>query len=47
MRILFNRPAVTGRELDYISDAINRGHLSGDGHYTNCVRTGSSPISAA
>src|SRR5262245_32863120 len=35
MRILFNRPAVTGRELDYISDAIDRGHLSGDGHYTN------------
>src|SRR5690348_3381385 len=35
MRVLFNRPAVTGRELDYIADAIRRGHLSGDGHYTD------------
>jgi dTDP-4-amino-4,6-dideoxygalactose transaminase len=33
-RIPFNRPALAGRELEYISDAIARGHLSGDGHYT-------------
>ena len=34
MRVLYNRPPVTGREIGYIADAINRGHLSGDGHYT-------------
>jgi dTDP-4-amino-4,6-dideoxygalactose transaminase len=32
--IPFNRPSITGRELDYIQDAIERGQLSGDGHYT-------------
>lgn len=30
----FNRPAFVGHELDYIRDAISRGQLSGDGHYT-------------
>jgi dTDP-4-amino-4,6-dideoxygalactose transaminase len=34
MRVLFNRPPRVGRELDYITDALNRRHLSGDGHYT-------------
>jgi dTDP-4-amino-4,6-dideoxygalactose transaminase len=33
-RIPFNRPAVTGAELDYISQAIQSGHLSGDGPFT-------------
>lgn len=32
--IPFNRPSVVGRELDYVADAIARGHLSGDGFYT-------------
>ena len=32
--IPFNRPELTGRELDYVRDAIARGHLSGDGVYT-------------
>jgi dTDP-4-amino-4,6-dideoxygalactose transaminase len=32
--IPFNRPAVTGREFEYMTDAVARGHLSGDGHYT-------------
>lgn len=32
--IPFNKPHVSGRELDYIADAIQRGHLSGDGYYT-------------
>lgn len=32
--IPFNKPHVSGREFDYISDAIQRGHLSGDGYYT-------------
>ena len=32
--IPFNRPSVVGREFEYLSDAIGRGQLSGDGHYT-------------
>jgi dTDP-4-amino-4,6-dideoxygalactose transaminase len=32
--IPFNKPHVSGREFEYISDAIQRGHLSGDGYYT-------------
>ena len=34
MTIPFNRPYMTGRELDYIADAHRNGHLSGDGPYT-------------
>ncbi len=34
LRIPFNRPALMGRELEYILDAIRRGHASGDGAYT-------------
>ena len=30
----FNRPGIHGREIEYIIDAVERGHLSGDGHYT-------------
>lgn len=32
--IPFNRPYVTGSEATFIADAVTRGHLSGDGHYT-------------
>jgi len=32
--IPFNRPYMTGNELDYISDAYKKGHLAGDGSYT-------------
>lgn len=32
--IPFNRPYSTGKELVYIQDAINRGHISGNGCYT-------------
>lgn len=32
--IPFNRPAIIGRELEYIRDSLDRGQLSGDGHYT-------------
>jgi dTDP-4-amino-4,6-dideoxygalactose transaminase len=35
MDVLFNVPPITGRELEYIGDAIARRHLSGDGYYTN------------
>ena len=30
----FNRPAYTGKEMEYIQDAIHRGMLCGDGEYT-------------
>jgi len=32
--IPFNRPELAGHELEYVRDAVARGHLSGDGHYT-------------
>lgn len=32
--IPFNRPSIVGRELEYVADAVVRGHLSGDGYYT-------------
>src|SRR4051794_24013280 len=34
MRIPFNKPYMTGKELGYISEAHNSGHLSGDGPFT-------------
>lgn len=34
MLIPFNRPHATGREFAYIQEAIDRGHLSGDGTFT-------------
>ncbi|CAO3440089.1 dTDP-4-amino-4,6-dideoxygalactose transaminase [Azospirillum argentinense] len=37
--IPFNRPHVTGREVQYIAEACDRGHLSGDGPFTGrCQR---------
>ena len=37
--IPFNLPSTAGREFDYLADAIARGQLSGDGHYTSeCSR---------
>jgi dTDP-4-amino-4,6-dideoxygalactose transaminase len=35
LRIPFNRPAVTGGELEYLSQAIANGRLSGNGPFTN------------
>jgi dTDP-4-amino-4,6-dideoxygalactose transaminase len=32
--MLFNRPYTTGREVELMLDAVARGHLSGDGHYS-------------
>lgn len=34
MHIPFNRPYLTGKELDYIREAHQHGHLSGDGMFT-------------
>jgi dTDP-4-amino-4,6-dideoxygalactose transaminase len=33
-KIPFNKPALAGKEIEYISDAVKRGQLSGDGFYT-------------
>jgi len=33
-KIPFNRPSFVGRELHWVTEAINRGQLSGDGHFT-------------
>ena len=33
-KIPFNKPSFAGEENRYIADAIARGHISGDGHYT-------------
>ncbi|GGG01059.1 dTDP-4-amino-4,6-dideoxygalactose transaminase [Paenibacillus albidus] len=33
--ILFNKPALTGKEEQYIKEALQSGHLSGDGHFTH------------
>jgi len=34
MKIPFNKPYMTGKELDYITDAVATGHISGNGKYT-------------
>ena len=33
-QIPFNRASLVGNEMEYIQDAIHRGHVSGDGYYT-------------
>lgn len=33
-QIPFNRPATVGNELVYVRDAVERGHISGDGSYS-------------
>jgi dTDP-4-amino-4,6-dideoxygalactose transaminase len=37
LKIPFNKPYTTGKELNYIQDSINRGQISGDGYYTKKV----------
>lgn len=34
LMIPFNKPFATGNETSFMADAVGRGHLSGDGHYT-------------
>src|SRR5664280_1080044 len=34
MSIPFNKPYLTGKELDYIKDAVSRGKISGNGYFT-------------
>jgi len=35
MKIPFNKPHLTGKEMHYIYDAVNSGKISGNGKYTN------------
>lgn len=35
MRIPFNKPFIIGNEIEYIADAVARGKISGDGHYSH------------
>lgn len=35
MKIPFNKPYLTGKELIYIEDAVSKGKISGNGFYTN------------
>src|SRR5215204_1716411 len=39
MKIVFNKPFVTGKEFNCIDEAINKGHLSGDGVFTKKCNT--------
>ena len=32
--IAFNKPSIVGRELEHVREAIERGRISGDGHFT-------------
>ena len=34
LRVDFNRPVVVGREFEYMQEAIENGHISGDGPFT-------------
>jgi len=34
MNIPFNKPYLSGKEIDYIKDAVSRGKISGNGYYT-------------
>lgn len=34
LRVDFNRPALVGREMEYMAEAIANGHISGDGPFT-------------
>ena len=45
--IWFNRPAVTGREIDYMREAMARGVISGDGEYTKKCHTHLEAITSA
>lgn len=46
-RIPFNQPALVGREIEYLRDAIRRGQLSGDGYYTRRCSTMIEALSGA
>lgn len=45
--IPFNKPFMTGRELNYIADAHDRGRLAGDGEYTRRCHTALEQLTGA
>ncbi|WP_414475185.1 dTDP-4-amino-4,6-dideoxygalactose transaminase [Microvirga sp. M2] len=47
MRVPFNVPSISGREFEMIRDAIARGQLSGDGHYSSLCRSWMSKFTGA
>jgi dTDP-4-amino-4,6-dideoxygalactose transaminase len=48
IQIPFNRPALLGQEFDYLRQAVERGKISGDGHFTRlCQQWLQSAIGAA
>src|SRR6478672_9017885 len=42
--IPFNKPSVEGRELEYVRQAIDNGHISGDGAFTRRAHAMLEPI---
>lgn len=34
LKVPFNKPFISGKELYYIADAVKKGHISGNGYYT-------------
>lgn len=47
MKVPFNLPVAAGRELDLIREAIGRGQLAGDGHYTRLCHSWLSEFTGA
>jgi len=39
MKIRFNKPYCTGKEIEYMQDAMSRNKISGDGYYTKLVNS--------
>jgi len=39
MKVRFSRPAIVGRELEYVREAIEQGHLSSNGPFTHRCET--------
>jgi dTDP-4-amino-4,6-dideoxygalactose transaminase len=39
IRIPFNKPSIVGPELNYLTEAVNLGHASGDGPFTRRAQT--------
>ena len=45
--IRFNRATLSGRELEYVAEAVARGHVSGDGPFTKACHRALEEISGA
>lgn len=43
----FNKPSLVGREIAYLQEAIDRGQLSGDGHFTKACNARIKEITSA